>query len=236
MDNKRTVLIVEDEPKISEVVKAYMENDGWSANVANDAQEALDQFHSEKPDLIILDLMLGPVSGAELSQKIRARSNVPFIIITSKSREDDRLNGFYLGADDYVVKPFSPKELVARANAVHRRYFMNTPKTDSHLLQFDGGRIQVDTKRMEVFVDGREVNLTNMEYKLFSLMAKTPDKVFSRADLLYYAQGYRYVGDSRIIDAHMKNIRQKMEENPKSPRIVQTVVGSGYKIGVSKDE
>lgn len=236
MDNKRTVLIVEDEPKISEVVKAYMENDGWSANVAHDAQEALDQFHSEKPDLIILDLMLGPVSGAELSQKIRARSNVPFIIITSKSREDDRLNGFYLGADDYVVKPFSPKELVARANAVYRRYRMNTPPSDSHLLLFDGGKIRVDTKRMEVFVDGREINLTNMEYKLFSLMATTPDKVFSRAELLYFAQGYRYVGDSRIIDAHMKNIRQKMEENPKAPRIVQTVVGSGYKIGVSKDE
>jgi DNA-binding response OmpR family regulator len=236
MEKEKTVLIVEDEPKISEVVKAYMENDGWFANVACDAKTALEQFQAEQPDLVILDLILGSASGMELSQKIRARSNIPFIIITSKSREDDRLNGFYMGADDYVVKPFSPKELVARANAVYRRYSMNASKTAQKIVTFDEGRVRVDFQRMEVFVDGREVNLTNMEYKLFSLMAKSPDRVFSRAELLYFAQGYRYAGDARIIDAHIKNIRQKIEDNPKSPRIVQTVVGSGYKIGVRKDE
>jgi DNA-binding response OmpR family regulator len=236
MENKRKVLIVEDEPKILEVIKAYLEKDGWSTDIAYDAEIGYHKFTVCQPDLVILDIMLGAMSGTELSQIIRARSNVPFIIITSKSREEDRLDGFYQGADDYVVKPFSPKELVARANAVYRRASMCVSQGGSRRITFDDGMLQIDYQKMKVFVNEMEINLTNTEYKLFSAISRDPDKVFSRSDLIYCVQGYRYIGDTRIIDAHIKNIRQKMEESPRDPRFLETVFGTGYKMGVIRDE
>ncbi|UVI31443.1 response regulator transcription factor [Paenibacillus spongiae] len=239
MNYCRSVLIVDDEPTISEVIKAYMEKDGWNVEVAYDADIAIAKFTKNIPDLVILDIMLGATSGEELSQKIRARSNIPFIMITSKSREEDRLNGFELGADDYVVKPFSPKELLARANAVYRRSLMYITKIDEKqpkLVTYGSGHLLIDYQKMIVYVNGQDTNLTNTEYKLFSALTRAPEKVFTRAELLYYAQGYRFVGDPRIIDAHVKNIRQKVEQDPKSPKILLTVVGAGYKLGLMRDE
>lgn len=239
MDYTRTVLIVDDEPTISEVIKAYMEKDGWVVDVAYDAEIAMAKFIKNIPDLVILDIMLGNKSGSELSQKMRARSNIPFIMITSKSREEDRLNGFELGADDYVVKPFSPKELLARANAVYRRSLLYISKVDlkqGKLVTFGSGALLIDYQKMLVYVNGADTGLTNTEYKLFSALSRVPEKVFTRAELLYYAQGYRFVGDPRIIDAHVKNIRQKIELDPKAPRILLTVVGAGYKMGMLRDE
>ncbi len=235
-DNKKKVLIVEDEEKIVEVIKAYLEKDGWATSVAYNGEKAFTMFMEDPPNLVILDLMLGSMSGEQLTEKIRQRTNTPIIMITSKSRESDRISGLYLGADDYIVKPFSPNELVARAHAVYRRATPNVVGNESKLLSFDGGRIQIDTNKMIVYMDGIDIKVTNTEYKLLISMAQNREKIFTRGDLLYFVQGYRYVGDPRSIDAHIKNIRYKIEKDPKAPQVLLTVFGKGYKFGVNKDE
>ncbi|RAV19282.1 DNA-binding response regulator [Paenibacillus contaminans] len=235
LEKKKHVLIIDDEPKIVEVIKAYLERDGWRTTIAYDGDTGLKYFQQDQPNLIILDLMLAGMPGEELCKRMRERSTVPIIMITSKSRENDRINGLYLGADDYIVKPFSPNELVARAHAVFRRAALYVDQGHGGKLSFNQGQLVFDHQKMKVIVKGKDANLTKTEFKILSAMSVAPEKVFTRADLLYHVQGYRFIGDPRLIDAHIKNIRHKVEDNPREAKVLVTVIGAGYKFGGSRD-
>lgn len=231
------ILIVEDEPKIREVLIAYFEKEGWTTDYTSNGNEAVRKFDYDQHDLIILDLMIEGIPGEEVCRLIREKANVPIIMITSKSREADTINGLNLGADDYIVKPFRAKEVIARIHALFRR--IAPAKRDSEAeseLLFNKGLLAVNMMTREVRVNGQPVNLTATEFKLLSVLIRKPGKVYSRGDLSYTVQGYRYQGDGRAIDAHIKNLRKKIESDPGSPQYIATVVGSGYKFAMQPDE
>jgi DNA-binding response OmpR family regulator len=176
-----------------------------------------------------LDLMLPDMTGEEIARQIRSRSDVPILMLTAKASEDERIAGLALGADDYLVKPFSPRELVARVRAVLRRsQGAETPLVET--LSFDGGALEVDTVSHEVRRDGKVVDLTPNEYKLLVTLARYPSRVYSRFELINHVQGYEYEGYERTIDAHVKNLRKKIEPDPRRPRYVETVFGVGYRL------
>lgn len=219
------ILVVDDEPKIARLVRDYLEQAGYPVTLAFDGREALAAFRHEKPRLVILDLMLPEVDGLDVARIIRKESDTPIIMLTARVEEVDRLIGLELGADDYVTKPFSPRELVARVRAVLRR-------TEGHeraapLLSV--GDLAIDPERRTVTVAGRAVELTPTEFDLLTVLARHPGRVFSRMELLERVQGYAYEGYERTVDAHIKNIRQKIEEHPRKPRYILTIYGLGYK-------
>ncbi|MBO8126647.1 MAG: response regulator transcription factor [Firmicutes bacterium] len=228
------VLVVDDEKKITEVLKAYLESEGYSVITAYTGLEALDKVASEDPDLIILDLMLPELSGEEVCGRLREFSEVPIIMLTAKTSESDRIGGLNLGADDYVIKPFSPREVVARVKAVLRR----TAKTRCRggRLSFKNKDLEIDLNGHEVYKRGERVNLTPTEFKLLTLLAQSPGQVFSRSVLTERLQGYDYEGYDRTIDVHVKNLRKKVEDNSQKPEYILTVYGVGYKFGVDPDE
>ncbi|HSL14654.1 MAG TPA: response regulator transcription factor [Actinomycetota bacterium] len=227
-----TVLVVDDERKIRDLVRSYLERDGYSVLVADSGQRALEAADRVRPDLVVLDLMLPDLSGEEVARSIRSQSQVPIIMLTAKASEDDRVTGLNLGADDYLVKPFSPRELVARIEAVLRRAAGGTPVAAS---TFDGGRLAIDRESREVMLDGARVDLTRSEFDLLYALSSRPGRVYSRFELISKVQGYDYEGYERTIDAHVKNLRRKLGDDPRHPTYVLTVTGVGYKLGVRPD-
>jgi len=221
--NDKTILVVDDEEDILEVIKAYLIKEGYNVITANDGVGAMESFN-EDIDLIILDLMMPNLSGEEVCKKIRSKSDVPIIMLTAKALEVDVINGLDLGADDYVTKPFSPKELIARVRSALRRSNKSILKAD--LLEFNDGDLLIDTNRLVVKKKGNSVKLTITEFKILEILSKNRGIAFSRDDIIIKALGYDYDGNDRTIDAHIKNIRQKIEDNNK---YIKTVHGLGYK-------
>jgi len=227
-DNNK-IVVIDDEPSVREVVQAYLEKSGYNVFVAASGSEGLSLAERIQPALIVLDLMLPDVSGEEICTDVRGRSDVPILMLTAKAGEEERIVGLASGADDYVVKPFSPRELVARVKAVLRRtQSVETPLVE--ILSFDEGRLTIDTARHEVCRDGRAVDLTPNEYKLLVTLSRYPGRVYSRFELINRVQGYDYEGYERTIDVHVKNLRKKIEPDTAHPRCVETVIGSGYRL------
>jgi DNA-binding response OmpR family regulator len=223
-----TILIVDDEPKIVKTVRAYLESAGFRVLVAEEGQMALTVFRHEKPALVILDLGLPGMDGLDVARTLRRDSNVPMIMLTARVDEADKLIGLELGADDYVTKPFSPRELVARVRAVLRRAGNEREQAP---LPIVSGDVKIDLERRLVTVGGQTVELTPTEFDLLVVLARHPGRVFTRLELLDRVQGYAFEGYERTVDAHIKNLRQKIEPDPREPRYVQTVYGVGYRFG-----
>ena len=219
------VLVVEDEIEIAHVVRDYLDNAGFEVIVVGDGGSAIASVRSAKPDLLVLDLGLPGRDGLDVAREIRRWSNTPIVMLTARGDETDRVVGLELGADDYVVKPFSPKELVARIRAVLRR--TRAAQRGAEILR--AGEVEVDTGRMRVSVAGRPVELTPTEFQLLSTMAAEPGRVFTRGQLLDAVHGVAIESYERAIDAHVKNIRRKIEPEPGSPRYLLTVHGVGYR-------
>ena len=219
------ILIVDDEIKITEVINAYLDKEGYNTFIAHDGQKALELFTQEEFDLVILDRMLPDISGEEICKRIRETSLVHIIMLTAKTEDDDKIDGFNLGCDDYVCKPFNVKELVLRIKAVFR-------KIEKEEIIKVGDEIEVNTLSHEVKIRGTEVSLTNTEYKILLLLVNNQKKIFTREELLELVTEDHYEKFDRIIDVHIKNLRQKIEEDTKKPKIIQTVYGVGYKFGL----
>ena len=226
-----TILVVDDERKIRDLVRSYLELEGYSVLVADTGERALESASRSQPDLVVLDLGLPDLSGEEVARTLRTASNVPIIMLTAKAAEDDRIAGLRLGADDYLAKPFSPRELVARVEAVLRR----ANGSREHSLSFDGGRLSIDRDAREVTLDGSALELTRSEFDLLHALASHAGRVFSRFELINRVQGYDYEGYERTIDQHVKNLRRKLREDPKHARYVLTAIGVGYKLGMKAD-
>jgi DNA-binding response OmpR family regulator len=231
----RSVLVVEDDRKIARVVALYLEEAGYRVVVAENGRMALDAAAKEKPLLVILDLMLPDVGGEQVIQELEELGDIPVIILTSKSSEEDRVVGFALGADDYVVKPFSPRELVFRVKAVLKRAHRDD-LSDTEAVSFEGGTLILDGHRYEVRRKDVAVNLTPSEFKVLFALASNPDRVMTRGELVEKALGYQFEGYERSVDAHIKNIRQKIQDDPKNPSFILTVYGLGYKFIGKRDD
>jgi len=223
---KNKILVVDDEEKLVRIVKAYLEREGYTVVAAYDGKAALALARTEAPDLVLLDLMLPQVSGWDVCRTLRAESNVPIIMLTARDEDTDKVVGLELGADDYITKPFNPRELVARVRAVLRR--AESPP-EKRRIAF--GDLTVDLDKHEVRHAGRLVELTPTEFELLRVLAEAPGRVYSRMQLLDKVQGYAYEGYERTIDSHIKNLRKKLEPDPDKPRYIVTVRGVGYKLG-----
>jgi DNA-binding response OmpR family regulator len=223
----KTILVVDDEPKITQLVRDYLERAGFSVLSAHDGKKALSLAKTEKPDAIILDLGLPQLDGLDFTREFRKTSNAPIIMLTARSEESDKLIGLELGADDYVTKPFSPKELVARVRVVFRR-IENVTSANSEIIRI--GDLTLDKPRMRVTAEKREIDeLTPTEFELLLALARQPGRVFTRAQLLDAIHGVAFESYERAIDAHIKNIRRKIEIKSSEPKYVLTVYGVGYK-------
>ena len=221
------ILLVDDEPKVCELIKAYLVKDGYDVIIAADGQTAIDLAQRYKPDLILLDLNLPELDGLEVCRTIRKQSNVPIIMLTARDEEIDKVVGLEMGADDYVTKPFSPRELAARVNAVLRRYREGLKQGE----QIVAGDLRLDPEKHEATYLERPLSLTAAEFKLLSVLARNADRVYTRLQLMDSAFGESYEGYERTIDAHIKNIRQKMSKlAPESANPLATVRGVGYKL------
>lgn len=218
------ILIIEDENQIAEVVKSYLLREGFTVTLADTGQKALSLI-KKGYDLIILDLMLPDMAGETICSSIREFSDIPIIMLTAKNTEDERVRGLGLGADDYVTKPFSPRELVARVKALLRRI----QKKEGQGLSFNKGLLQIDPLAMEVRKGGKSLSFTTTEFKILYFLAKRPEVVINRFQIVQSVLGYDFEGYDRVIDAHIKNIRHKIEEDPHSPLFIKTVYGAGYK-------
>lgn len=221
------ILVVEDEIELARVLRDYLENSGFRVETAYDGPTAISRFHHVQPDLVLLDLNLPRMDGLDVARELRRVRDVPIIMVTARVEETDRLIGLELGADDYVTKPFSPREVVARVRAVLRRAH-GEPLPLEILRAAD---IEIDLVRHRVTVAGEKVDLTPTEFEILAALARYPGRAFRRMELLDLTQGEAYEGYERTIDAHVKNLRAKIEENPKVPRYIQTVYGVGYRFG-----
>ena len=219
------ILIVEDEPKIVQLARDYLEHAGFSVLAANDGKAALAVIRSARPDLVILDLGLPGMDGLDVTRAVRKDSNVPIIMLTARTEETDKLVGLELGADDYMTKPFSPKELVARVRAVLRR--LENAAAGAETIR--AADLTLDVPRMSVTVGERPVELTSTEFQLLATLARQPGRIFTRAQLLDAVRGIAFESYERAIDAHIKNIRHKLEPDQRDPRYILTVYGVGYK-------
>lgn len=227
-DQAAKILVVDDEPAIREVVGLYLRRDGYTVIAAADGEEALDLYRKNVPDLVVLDLMLPKISGIEVCRKIQSERRVPLIMLTSRSEEEDRIIGLGLGADDYVVKPFSPRELAARVEAVLRRTTeVPTEATDGKTLV--AGKLLIDPNTREVTVQDNMVTLTAREFDLLYHLASHPKRVFSRDQLMEVLWGYAFSVETSTVTVHIRRLREKIEEDPSRPRYLQTVWGVGYK-------
>ncbi len=222
------ILIVEDDVKTANLLRLYLRQAGYKAETANDGYTGLDMARRIQPDLVVLDLMLPNLDGLDICRLIRLESSVPIIILTAKSTEDDVLRGLELGADDYIAKPFSPREVVARVKTVLRRVQENTLSNNTQKeLQF--GDLVINLTRHEVAIEETVVHLTPKEFKLLETLAKEPGRAFSRLELVERAFGYDYEGLERTVDAHVMNLRKKIEHDHTNPNYVETVYGVGYR-------
>jgi DNA-binding response OmpR family regulator len=230
MTSKR-VLVVDDDIKTVELVKLYLNRDGYKVLTAYDGVEGLRLAREGHPNLVVLDLMLPGLDGLQVCRILRTESDVPIIMLTAKTTEQDRLTGLDLGADDYVTKPFSPKELAARVRVVLRRL-----PGERGPDQINCGELTVNFLRHEASLASRPLNLTTVEFKLLGVLAKEPGRVFSRGELIEKALGYDFEGFDRTIDVHILNLRRKLEADPSHPRYVKTVYGAGYKLSEVRND
>jgi len=222
------VLAVDDEAKILETIELYLQKEGFSTLTAANGKDALAKFRQFKPDIIVLDLMLPDISGEEICKTIRGESTVPVIMLTAKSSEAEKVRGLNIGADDYLTKPFSPRELIARIKA-HLRRSKDDFEQSGVLLSFNKGELTIDTLKHEVEKHGQKVDLTPIEFKLLLALASYPGRVYSRLELVNKIQGYDFEGYERTVDTHIKNLRQKVEKDAAKPLMIKTVFGIGYK-------
>jgi DNA-binding response OmpR family regulator len=229
-----TVLLVEDERKLRELVRSYLERSGFAVLSTGSGADAISIATTAAPDAIVLDLGLPDVPGETVAREVGAVRATPILILTAKSSEADRIAGLELGADDYVTKPFSPRELVLRVQAILRR--RSAPAVPAGLCSFGDGVLVIDEPRRVVRVRGAEVELTPTEWGLLIALASVPGRVYSRFELINRVRGYEFEGYERTVDSHVKNLRRKVEEDPANPAIVQTVLGSGYRLGLSRDD
>ncbi len=227
MDTNKKILVVDDEVKIVKILKAYLEKSGYDVLVSFTGKEAIDIFEKNDVALVLLDLMLPDLMGENVCKAIRAKSRVPIIMITAKTDEKSLIKGLNIGADDYITKPFSPKEVIARIDAVLRRVksdnLVNIP------VSFCDGYLTIDFINSNVKINGKEISLTATETKILNTMAKAPNRVFSREELIAYALNYEFEGYDRSIDTYIKSIRLKIEPDRKKPKFIVTVHGAGYK-------
>jgi two-component system alkaline phosphatase synthesis response regulator PhoP len=230
MAGKR-VLVVDDDEKTVELVKLYLNRDGYRVLTAYDGIEALRLAREGHPDLIVLDLMLPGIDGLEVCRTLRAESDVPIIMLTARTTDQDKLTGLELGADDYVTKPFSPRELAARVRAVLRRL-----PGERGPDEIRSGEITINFIKHEASIDDKPLGLTEVEFKLLGVLAKEPGRVFSRAELINKALGYDFEGFDRTIDVHILNLRRKLEPDPSHPRYIKTVYGAGYKFSEASND
>ena len=221
----KTILVVDDEKRLVSLVKSYLEQEGYRVVTAYNGREALDVAAGEEPDLIVLDVMMPEMDGYAFMREHRAQNNTPIILLTARVDDDEKVIGLELGADDYITKPFRPRELVARVRAVLRRTGQNTPKGE--IIQ--ASDISLDRSTRIVEVGGNIIDLTPSEFDLLAALMSAPGRVYSRLDLLDIIQGVRYDGYQRTIDIHIKNLRAKIEPDKRSPRYIQTVYGVGYR-------
>jgi len=228
-----TVLLVEDERKLRELVRSYLERAGFTVLSAGSGAEAITVAASAAPDLVILDLGLPDVPGETVAREVRAAGPVPIVMLTARTAEEDRIAGLELGADDYVTKPFSPRELVLRVQAILRR---GGPAAGPEPVGYGGGTLLIDEPRREVTVRGVRVELTPTEWGILVALAAVPGRVYSRYELINRVRGYEFEGYERTIDSHVKNLRRKVEEDQGRPAIVQTVLGGGYRLGLARDD
>lgn len=222
----QTVLVVDDEPEIARLVRAYLEEAGFRVVTASDGQEALYVARHEKPDLVVLDVLMPRMDGLEFTRRIRRERDVPIVMLTARAEETDRIVGLELGADDYVTKPFSPREVVARVRAVLRR--AQAPPEPSRVLR--AGPLALDRTTHTVTLSRQPVDLTPTEFSILETLMTTPGRVFSRPELLEAAQGIAFEAYERTVDAHVKNLRRKLEPDPAHPRYILTVRGVGYRL------
>jgi DNA-binding response OmpR family regulator len=227
MSEQGHVLVVDDEPIVREILERYLRREGFDVTTAADGQAALDAFESSKPDLIVLDLMLPRIDGLEVFRRIRARNGTPVIMLTARGEEVDRVIGLDLGADDYVAKPFSPREIVARARAVLRRTRGGEAAGTEGALRFDD--LEIDPRAREVKIGGEVVALTPKEFDLLHLMAANPRRVFSRLQLLEELWDIAFEGDPSTVTVHIRRLREKVEADPSHPSHLVTVWGAGYR-------
>lgn len=228
MIEKIKVLVVDDEQKILNVIEAYLTKEGFEVITAADGEEALKKFENELIHLIILDLMLPKISGEKVCSKIRATSSVPIIMLTAKTEEDQKIEGLAIGADDYITKPFSTRELVSRVKALIRRTYRDISPLAEHLIINDGA-LEINIEKMLVKKQGEIVNLTSNEFKVLIVLLTNPGQIFSREQLVTKAFGIDYDGFDRTIDTHIKNIRHKLEDDPRNPKYIISIYGMGYK-------
>jgi DNA-binding response OmpR family regulator len=228
------ILVVEDDPKIAHIVKVYLEGAGFRVVHVDRGKDALKAAQKEIPLLVILDLMLPDISGEELCLQLKELADTPIIMLTAKASEEERVAGFTLGADDYVVKPFSPRELVFRVKAVLKR-FEKGDLGGSQPMSFNGASLLIDGQNYTVQRKGQPISFTSTEFKLLFTLAGSPDRVFTRSELVEKALGYQFEGYERSIDAHIKNIRKKLEDDPQNPVFVRTIYGVGYRFTGKKD-
>ena len=227
-----SILIVDDDIKLVQLLKTYFDKEGFIVYTANDGLDALQAARETKPDIMVLDLMLPGLDGWDVCRRIRRENDLPIIMLTARDEESDRLVGLEIGADDYVTKPFSPKEVVARVKAVLRR-------TNKQVVQKEpikAGGITIDIERHQVMKGNESVELTPTEFKILEVLASNIGKVFSRLQIVEQTQGYTFEGYERTIDAHVKNLRHKLENNPKVPQYIVTVYGIGYKFAGDGNE
>lgn len=221
----KNILIIDDEERIIDVVEAYLAREGYKVFTATNGKKGLDTFNKEEIDFVVLDLMLPDLSGEEICKRIRSKSKVPILMLTAKVEESDRIHGFNIGADDYLIKPFSPKELIVRIRAILRRTSDDVIKSD--IIDFNNGDLIIDIIKMEVKKKSKLIKLTPSEFEILRLLSVNKGKVFSRKDLVIKVLGYDYEGYDRTIDTHIKNIRRKIEDD--NFKYIKTVYAIGYK-------
>jgi DNA-binding response OmpR family regulator len=227
-----TVLLVEDEHKLRDLVRSYLERAGLTVLSTGSGAEAITVAAAASPDLIVLDLRLPDVAGETVARELRAIRPVPILMLTAKSAEEDRIAGLELGADDYVTKPFSPRELVLRVQAILRR---SAPAATQGVASYGKGTLVIDEPRRRVTVRGSVVDLTPTEWGVLVALATVPGRVYSRFELINRVRGYEFEGYERTVDSHVKNLRRKIEADPGQPQIIQTVLGGGYRLGLAGD-
>lgn len=223
----KTILVVDDEPKIVQLARDYLVRAGFAVLTAGDGKTALAVARAEKPDLLVLDLGLPEMDGLDVARALRKDSDIPIIMLTARGEETDKLVGLELGADDYITKPFSPRELVARARAVLRRFDVSRANAGAEIIRV--ADVTLDVPRMRVTVDDRVVEVTPTEFQLLAMLAREPGRIFTRAQLLDAVRGVAFDSYERAIDAHIKNLRHKIEPDPHEPRYILAVYGVGYK-------
>jgi len=228
-----TVLVVEDEWKLRELLRTYLERDGYAVVSAGTGADAVRLAATAQPDLIILDLGLPDITGEAVAAEVRASSTVPIVMLTARAEEADRIRGLELGADDYVTKPFSPRELLLRVRAVLRRGIAQPEPMQVE--SFGNGRLRINQATREVSANGLVVTLTPTEWGVLNALATTPGRVYSRAELINRARGHEFDGYERSVDSHVKNLRRKIEPDPTNPSVILTVLGGGYRLGLTRD-